>query len=116
LDVENQERLKGVKLVKLTLQVLGHCMYQALRHPRTRITQIANPQPIEVSQVPWWGCFLIMVFGAGLWVIAEKWDVIGLLQVAPGLIYMPLMHILDQSIIVARLVKQGAKRSGKSRR
>lgn len=103
------------RLIRLVFEVMGHCMYQALRHPRTKITQVANPEPIELYQVPWWGCFLIMFFGATLWIIAEKWSIPGLLQTAPGLIYMPLMHIFDRSIFIARLVKQGERRGRKKK-
>ena len=79
-----------------TLEVTGHCLWQASTHPRTQITQVANPVPIQMSPVPWWGCGMLILVGIGSWIAGAILEQVELREASRLLVYMPLMHLFDR--------------------
>jgi len=91
-------------------EVVGHCLFQSIRHPRTQITQLANPDPVKLSPIPWWGSALILASGIVSWCLSARWNIEGLDEVSRALVWAPLMHLFDMSWSVAQQVNKGGKR------
>lgn len=91
-------------MLKTILEVAGHCLYQSLRHPRSTITQLSNPVPMEVSPIPWWGSVAILILGIVSWCLAYYWGINGLAEASRAMVYCPLMHIFDMSWFLAKKV------------
>jgi hypothetical protein len=108
--------VEGVKeMIRKIFEVGGHCLYQSIRHPRTRITQVANPDPVKVSPIPWWGSASVIVVGIISWCISAHWHIDGLDEASRAMVYIPLTHLFDMSWLVARQVSyppKGGKRNG----
>ncbi|MDP3052279.1 MAG: hypothetical protein Q8N42_02105 [bacterium] len=97
-------------MIRKIFEVAGHCLYQSIRHPRTRITQLANPEPIKVSPIPWWGSSLILVAGITSWCLSSYWNIEGLGELSRAMVWLPLMHLFDMSWSVAQQVNKGGKK------
>jgi hypothetical protein len=93
----------------LTLQIMSHCFSNAIRHPLTPISQYANPTPLELSPIPWWGCLLVLIVGIASWISASLLDINGLPEVGEAMVFMSLTHVFDMSWATAREVKRGRK-------
>lgn len=92
-------------MFKLVVTILAHCIYQSLRHPRTTITQMANPTPIQQSPIPWWGSVFVLTIGIITWCAGEYYNIDGLSEAARALVYMPLGNIFGMSIQLVHQVK-----------
>lgn len=91
--------------MKVYFEVLGHCLWSSVRHPRTTITQSANPLPIIQSPIPWWGSIGILIIGILSWIASAAWDIHGLDEAARALVYIPLGNIFGMSLNVTNKVK-----------
>jgi len=74
----------------------GHCMAQAVRHPRTPIA-LGNPGETS-SPIPWWGSGAILVVGIVSWVISECFGITGLDEAARAMVYIPLGNIFGMTV------------------
>jgi hypothetical protein len=97
-------------MIRTFFEVIGHSLYQSLRHPRTRITQVANPNPISLSPIPWWGSIGVLVLGIISWCLAAHWQIQGLDEASRAMVYAPLTHIFDMGLAAARQVNTGRRR------
>ncbi len=84
----------------LLTKIIFHCLYHSIRKPRTMITRTANPKPVEMSPVPWWGSSLILVVGVISWIIACQFQISGLDEAARAMVYIPLGNIFGMSLSV----------------
>lgn len=91
--------------MKVYFEILGHCLWSSLRHPRTNITQIANPVPMVVSQIPWWGSIGILILGIVSWCLSAHWQISGLDEAARAMVYIPLGSIFGMTAMVQKQVK-----------
>lgn len=94
--------LVSKSLAYKSIEILGHCMYQSIRHPRTKICQISNPQPVDLSPIPWWGCGALVVIGMVCWIVGEVCDIQSILEPARFLVYVPATHLFDRSVALAK--------------
>jgi hypothetical protein len=95
--------------MRTTLEIMTHCLAEAIKHPRTKITQVGNPEPVIVSPIPWWGCVIIILLGIISWCLAVHWSIQGLEQVAPAMVYCPMMHLFDMSWFIEKQLGKGKK-------
>lgn len=82
------------------LVIMSHCLYQSFRHPKTTITQIANPDPVSISPIPWWGSGAFILIGIVTWCFAAHWQIEGLDEAARAMVYIPLGNIFGMSLSV----------------
>ena len=90
---------------QIVLEIMGHCLWSAVRHPRTKIKQSANPVPMELSPIPWWGSLLVLIMGIVSWCFAAHFNIEGLSEASRALVYCSLMHIFDMSWFLTKKVK-----------
>ena len=83
------------------LEVLSHCMYQSMRHPRTTISQVNNPTPVNMSPIPWWGSFGLIIVGIVSWCVAAHFNISGLDEAGRAMVYIPLGNIFGMSFTLA---------------
>lgn len=86
--------------MKGALKDAGHCMVQAVRHPRTPIV-LSNPGG-TTSPVPWWGSLALIVVGIASWVIGARFGITGLDEAGRALIYLPLGRLYGLTVGVSR--------------
>ena len=95
-----------MKTTYLVLTIMAHCVYQSLRHPRTTITQVANPKPIIQSPIPWWGSIGILILGIVAWIGGDALGIDGLCEAARAMVYIPLGNIFGMSFNIAGQMKK----------
>lgn len=81
--------------MKETCKISAHCLWQAIRHPKTPI--ILNPQGPQ-SPIPWWGSIAVIVIGIISWVFSTVYGIRGLDEAARAMVYIPLGNIFGMSI------------------
>lgn len=91
------------------LEIMSHCLYQSFRHPRTTITQTANPEPLKVSPIPWWGSGAFIIIGIMTWCLAAHCEISGLDEAARAMVYIPLGNIFGMSLSVTGYVNKRQK-------
>jgi hypothetical protein len=102
-----QERImENLKMIRTMFEVMGHCLYHSLRHPKTEIEQFSNPVPLQLSPIPWWGSVGILIVGIVSWCFAAHWNIEGLAEAARAMVYCPLMHIFDMSWFLAKKINK----------
>ena len=104
-----KEKERSMRYTWTILEIMGHCFYQSFRHPRTKITQVANPQPIEVSPVPWWGSGVFIIVGITTWCFAAHWQISGLDEAARAMVYIPLGNIFGMSLSITGYVTKSKR-------
>jgi hypothetical protein len=77
------------------LHLMGRCLYQSIRHPRTPILVTENPG--KMSPIPWWGSCGIILFGLTFWLVGSYLKVEGLDEVGRALVYVPLGNLFGMS-------------------
>ncbi|MBA7647848.1 hypothetical protein ES703_55627 [subsurface metagenome] len=82
--------------MKGALKEAGHCMVQAVRHPRTPIV-LSNPGG-TTSPIPWWGSGAILIVGIASWVISARCGISGLDEAARAMVYIPLGNIFGMTV------------------
>jgi len=87
--------------LKKELKVAGHCMGQALRHPRTPIV-LDNPG-VTVSPIPWWGSLAVIIVGIASWVLGVQWSITGLDEAGHALVYLPLSNLFGLASRVGKM-------------
>ena len=87
--------------MKKGLKVAGHCMFQAVRHPRTAIL-LPNPG-VLVSPIPWWGSLAVICIGIAAWTMGAKCAIGGLDEAGHALVYIPLSHIFGLASRTSKL-------------
>lgn len=87
------------------LSILLHCSYQSIMHPRTTVTQVANPIPIHTSPIPWWGSIAILMIGIAAWVGGDVLEVPGLCEAARAMVYIPLGSMFGMTFQISQKVK-----------
>jgi hypothetical protein len=75
---------------------------QSVLHPRSKICQISNPHPVDLSPIPWWGCSGLIVLGIACWIAAELMDINSIIEPARLLVYVPATHLFDRSVALAK--------------
>jgi len=87
--------------MRRALKVAGHCMGQALRHPRTPIA-LDNPGT-TVSPIPWWGSLAFIIVGIASWVLGVQWSITGLDEAGHALVYLPLSNLFGLTSRVSKM-------------
>lgn len=85
--------------MRLLFTILGHCLYQAIRHPMTPIEVYGNPTVIPPqSAIPWWGSVGVIIVGIVSWCISAVYGIEGLDEAARAMVYIPLGNIFGMSL------------------
>lgn len=90
----------------LMTKIILQCLYHSIRRPRTIIIRAANPRPVEMSPVPWWGSSMILVIGIISWCLAAQFQISGLDEAARAMVYIPLGNIFGMSLSISGRVSK----------
>ena len=93
-----------------TLEVMGHCIWRAILHPTKQISQVSNPEPIQLSPLPWQGCVALILLGIGSAITAACLHITDLKEASRFLIYVPVTHLFDRSYFIAKQVHKTEKK------
>jgi hypothetical protein len=88
-------------IVYKMLEILSHCLYQSLRHPRKIIKQISNPTPVTMSPIPWWGSCGLIIVGIICWCLGCCFSISGLDEAGRVLVYTPIGNLFGMSFTLA---------------
>jgi len=99
-------------LIKTFLAVCGHCLYSALRNPRSVITQVGNPLPLQQSPIPWWGSIAVLLMGIVSWCLSAHYGISGLGEAARAMVYIPLGNIFGLTSISVKAIQKTHKPPG----
>lgn len=102
---------------------LIYAVFQAVRHPRSRIIYYYcgkckirfsaseaecpkcgdklegnTPERREESVIPWWGAVLVIIIGVVCWVVAGLYSIAGLDEAGRALVYIPLGSLFGMSL------------------
>jgi hypothetical protein len=92
------------------LEIMGHCIWQSVRHPGKIITQVSNPVPIQMSPIPWWGCTGLILVGIASWIASACLQITELREASRALVYFPLMHLFDMGYYTSKKVHKPEKK------